>query len=59
MLGRLSLDEQLDGLRSVLCQNEVLTDVMAGAAALDLPGWYVTAGCLFQTVWNVVTGRPP
>jgi hypothetical protein len=59
MFGRLPLDEQLDGLRSVLSQNEVLTDVMASAATLELPGWYVTAGCLFQTVWNVVTGRPP
>jgi hypothetical protein len=59
MLGRLPLVEQLDGLRSVLSQNEVLTDVMTRAATLELPGWYVTAGCLFQTVWNVVTGRPP
>ncbi|MET7779677.1 nucleotidyltransferase family protein [Streptomyces sp. NPDC005388] len=59
MFGRLPLDEQLDGLRSALSQNEILTDVMARAATLDLPGWYVTAGCLFQTVWNVVTGRPP
>ena len=24
---------------------------------LDLPGWYLTAGCLFQTVWNIQTGR--
>ncbi|MEV0491864.1 nucleotidyltransferase family protein [Streptomyces atratus] len=59
MLGRLALVEQLDGLRSVLSQNEVLTDVMTRAETLELPGWYVTAGCLFQTVWNVVTGRPP
>ncbi|MEU9472188.1 nucleotidyltransferase family protein [Streptomyces avermitilis] len=59
MLGRLPLVEQLDGLRSVLSQNEVLTDVMTRGATLELPGWYVTAGCLFQTVWNVVTGRPP
>ncbi|MFE9768894.1 nucleotidyltransferase family protein [Streptomyces sp. NPDC005808] len=59
MLGRLPLVEQIDGLRSVLCQNEVLTDVMSGAATLELPDWYVTAGCLFQTVWNVVTDRPP
>lgn len=43
----------------MLSQNEILTDVMARAATLELPGWYVTAGCLFQTVWNVVTGRPP
>lgn len=46
-----------DGL--VECRNEVLTDVMTRAATLELPGWYVTAGCLFQTVWNVVTDRPP
>ncbi|AYC40685.1 hypothetical protein DWG14_04953 [Streptomyces griseorubiginosus] len=50
MLGRLPLGEQLDGFRSALERNEVLTEVMAGAARLDLPGWYVTAGCLFQTV---------
>lgn len=59
MFGRLPLVEQLDGLRSVLSRNEVLTDVLNRAATLELPGWYVTAGCLFQTVWNVVTDRPP
>ncbi|WP_329536837.1 nucleotidyltransferase family protein (plasmid) [Streptomyces sp. NBC_01450] len=59
MLGRLPLVEQLDGLRSVLSQNEVLTGVLTRAATMELPGWYVTAGCLFQTVWNVVTDRPP
>ena len=26
---------------------------------LELPGWYLVAGCLYQTVWNVVTGQPP
>ncbi|MEU8792628.1 nucleotidyltransferase family protein [Streptomyces sp. NPDC048643] len=59
MLGRLPLVEQLDGLRFALSQNEVLTDVLNRATTMDLPGWYVTAGCLFQTVWNVVTDRPP
>ena len=43
----------------MLSRNEVLMDTLAGAAALGLPGWYLTAGCLFQTVWNVVTERPP
>ncbi|WP_217546606.1 nucleotidyltransferase family protein [Streptomyces sp. GbtcB6] len=58
MTGRLPLDEQLDALREVLCRNDVLVEVLERGAALGLPGWYVTAGCLFQTVWNVVTGRP-
>lgn len=34
-------------------------EVLQRAATLDLPGWYVAAGCLFQTVWNVVTDRAP
>jgi hypothetical protein len=59
MIGRLSLDEQLIALKSALSHNEVLMEVMSRAAALELPDWYVTAGCLFQTVWNVVTNRPP
>jgi hypothetical protein len=58
-LARLPLDEQLVELRRVLSRNEVLTEVLSRAATLALPGWYLTAGCLFQTVWNVVTGRPP
>ncbi|WP_327367222.1 nucleotidyltransferase family protein [Streptomyces sp. NBC_01217] len=59
MISRLPLDEQLESLRAVLARNDVLMEVLARTAALDLPGWYVTAGCLFQTVWNVVTDRPP
>lgn len=26
---------------------------------MGLPGWYLTAGCLFQAVWNVATDRHP
>jgi hypothetical protein len=52
------LDEQVIALKSALSQNGVLLEVMNRAAGLNLPGWYVTAGCLFQTVWNVVTERP-
>ncbi|NEC88988.1 nucleotidyltransferase family protein [Streptomyces sp. SID12501] len=59
MIGRLPLDEQLRALREVLSRNDVLVEVLARTATLDLPGWYLTAGCLFQTVWNVVTDRPP
>src|SRR3954471_13889300 len=59
MISRLPLDQQLESLRGVLSRNDMLTEVLSRAATLELPGWYVTAGCLFQTVWNVVTGRPP
>lgn len=59
LIGRLPLDEQVAALRATLARNELLMEVLARAAKLDLPGWYLTAGCVFQTVWNVVTGRPP
>ncbi|MFE2967233.1 nucleotidyltransferase family protein [Streptomyces sp. NPDC059340] len=59
MIGRLPLDEQLAALKSVLSQNETLLEVLDRTSSLALPGWYVTAGCLFQTVWNVVTDRLP
>jgi len=56
--GRLPLDEQLDAFRDVLLRNQTLAEVLTRAAVLALPGWYLVAGCLYQTVWNVVTGRP-
>jgi hypothetical protein len=59
LIARLPLDEQLDALRTTLSRNDLLLEVLTRAATLDLPDWYLTAGCVFQTVWNVVTNRPP
>ncbi|WP_404816148.1 nucleotidyltransferase family protein [Streptomyces thermolineatus] len=59
MAGHLSPDERTAALKSALSRNDVLLEVLDRAAAMGLPGWYLTGGCLFQTVWNVVTGRPP
>jgi hypothetical protein len=56
---RLPVDEQLAALRSAVTRNRTLTEVLTRAAALDLPGWYLVAGALCQTVWNVTTGQPP
>lgn len=58
-VARLPVDEQISALHEVLERNEILVDVLTQAAVLDLPGWYATGGCVFQTVWNAVTGRPP
>ena len=59
--GQLPIDQQLVHLRAALCRNDfTLTEVLArAAAAMDLPGWYLVAGCLYQTVWNVASGQPP
>jgi uncharacterized protein len=56
---RLPLEDQIGLLRETLRSNPVLVDVLHRAADLALPGWYLTAGCLVQTVWNAMTGREP
>jgi len=57
--GRLPLDEQLAHFHAAVSRNPTVTEVLARAATMRLPGWYLVAGCLYQTVWNVVTGQPP
>jgi uncharacterized protein len=57
--GRLPLDEQVTLFREALARNGTLTGVLTRAAGMGLPGGYLVAGCLYQTVWNVVTGQPP
>jgi uncharacterized protein len=44
---------------AAITRNPVVVDVLARADALALPGWYLAAGCLFQTVWNVLDGHDP
>jgi uncharacterized protein len=57
--GQLPLEEQVAHFRAALRENRALMRVLDAAAQMRLPGWYLVAGCLYQTVWNVVTGQPP
>jgi len=57
--GRLPIDRQLRHFRAALTRNQALAEVLTRAGAWNLPGWYLVAGCLYQTVWNAVTGQPP
>lgn len=49
---------EADFLDAVL-QNPRVVEVLDRAGRLDLPDWYLAAGCLFQTVWNVLDGHDP
>jgi hypothetical protein len=40
-------------------QNPTVVEVLARAEALNLAGWRLTAGCVFQSVWNVLDGHDP
>ena len=44
---------------AAVAQNPMVGEVLRRAEALGLPDWYLAAGCLFQTVWNVLDGHPP
>ena len=39
--------------------NAIVSEVLRRAEQLRLPDWYLAAGCLFQTVWNVLDGHAP
>jgi len=55
--GQLPVDEQLVHFQTALQENPTLLEVLNRAETMNLPGWYLVAGCLYQTVWNVVTGQ--
>ncbi|SDH43065.1 nucleotidyltransferase family protein [Pseudonocardia oroxyli] len=40
-------------------QNPVIVAVLERAPALGVPDWWLAAGALSQTVWNVLHGRDP
>lgn len=46
----LSLDRQIDYLQRALRQNPVAEAVFAAAGEMHLPGWYLGAGAVAQTV---------
>ena len=44
--------------REIALSNPANRSLLDGLADLALPQCHLTAGCLFQTVWNVLSGRP-
>lgn len=47
------------GFLSHVMMNPVNRAILARWKLLDLPGSWLVAGCLFQTVWNIQAGRAP
>jgi uncharacterized protein len=44
---------------AAVLRNPHVDEVLRRAGRLGLPDWYLAAGCLYQTVWNVLDGREP
>jgi hypothetical protein len=58
-LGQRPIHEQLQAFTDTVAANPFVTAVLDRGAALNLPGWYLVSGCLFQTVWNIQHGFDP
>jgi hypothetical protein len=43
----------------IVLGDATVRSVLERAPELGVRDWWLTAGLLFQTVWNVLTGRPP
>jgi len=46
-------------LAAALRQNEALWDCLHRIPALNLASWYLGAGCVAQTIWNLAHGKAP
>lgn len=53
------LEEQLSEFVNFIKANEKVWHVVENAHQLNLPNWYVGAGCLVQTIWNIQSGFDP
>src|SRR3984893_8056686 len=50
--------EQLRRFEAIVCSDPDLMRLLRRIRRIRLPQWRLVAGCLYQTVWNVLTGRP-
>ena len=44
-------------LIKILKRNDSLLAILDEVANLNLPNWYITAGSVFQTIWNNLDGK--
>ena len=50
------LNTQVDCLERILVQNKVIENILRLAPELQMPNWYLGAGCIAQTIWNKLHG---
>ncbi len=50
---------QINRLEGMLKKNKTLQAVLERADSLGMQNWYLGAGCISQTVWNILHGFEP
>lgn len=58
-LDELSIDTQVREFRRIVSLNPIVSQILQRMPDLQLPDCWLTAGALFQTVWNVLSDRDP
>lgn len=53
------MDKQIEQLQKILRQNSKIQEILGKAPLLQMPNWYLAAGCISQTVWNTLHGFDP
>jgi len=51
--------DQIDRLGEILKANKTLQAILQRADSLGMSNWYLGAGCISQTVWNILHGFEP
>lgn len=52
------LQSQVSILLEMVKRNEAVYEILGRSPEFELPGTYVGAGCITQTVWNALSGFP-
>lgn len=55
----LPFERQRDILFEIIRSQSLIMDALARSRSMDLPQWRIVSGVIYNTVWNVLTGRPP
>jgi hypothetical protein len=50
---------QLDALRDIVSADPLLMIALGNLRSMALPDSWLVSGAIYNTVWNVLTGRPP
>ena len=51
------LEEQINNLCRILYESELISEALRLIPSLELPNWYLGAGCISQTVWNSLSDK--
>lgn len=54
----MAIDTRALELERIVRADAHLMPILRVGREMNLPDWRLVAGCIYQTVWNVLTGRP-